>query len=154
MLWPSDPKLNIVRIQLNHVRPHISPSPSLDISMAITIKVRNRDFFSLNYDSLVVSIGYRGRQLGFVNSNNGFLRSRASSYVNATLVLDGIQIIHDVFYLIEDLAKGEIPFDTVTQINGNLGLFFFDIPIKGKVSCEVYVNTANQTIMHQDCYPE
>ncbi|PIA65067.1 hypothetical protein AQUCO_00100506v1 [Aquilegia coerulea] len=153
-LWPSDPKLHIVRIQLNHVRPHLSPSPSLDISMDIVIKVRNRDFFSFNYDSLVVSIGYRGRKLGFVNSNNGVLKARASSYVNATLVLDGIQVIHDVFYLIEDLAKGEIPFDTVTEVNGTLRLFFFDIPIKGKVSCEVNVNTDNQTIIRQDCYPE
>ncbi|KAL5729283.1 hypothetical protein ACHQM5_002257 [Ranunculus cassubicifolius] len=153
-LYPSDPHINIARLQLNHIHPHLSPTPSLDISLALTIKVRNRDFFSFDYDSLVVSIGYRGRQLGFVKSDQGFLRARASSYVNATLVLDGIRVMSDVVYLIEDLCKGRIPFDTVTEVKGKVGLLFFDVPIKSKVSCEVSVDTANQTIVRQDCYPE
>lgn len=82
------------------------------------------------------------------------MRARGSSYVNATLVLDGLEVIHDVFYLLEDLARGLIPFDTDTEVEGTLGLFFFKIPIKAKASCEVYVNTNNQTIVRQDCSPE
>ncbi|KAL0017392.1 hypothetical protein SO802_004461 [Lithocarpus litseifolius] len=72
----------------------------------------NRDLFSI--DSLNVSVGYRGREQG----------SRASSYVNATLDLNRLEVSHDVFYLLEDLAKGLIPFDTNTQVNGVLGFFF------------------------------
>lgn len=58
------------------------------------------------------------------------MRARGSSYVNATLDLNGFEVIHDVFYLLEDLAKGVIPFDTVTEVNGALGFFFFNIPLK------------------------
>ena len=65
------------------------------------------------------------------------MRARASSYVNATLDLDGLVVIHDVFYLLEDLAKGVIPFETDTQVNGVLGFFFFKIPLK------VYNNSIN-----------
>ncbi|CAL2275005.1 unnamed protein product [Prunus armeniaca] len=153
-LFPSDPTLQLVRLKLNHVRVNSSPRPTLDLSFSLTIRVRNRDFFSLNYDSLRVTVGYRARELGFVSSDGGRVRARGSSYVNATLVLDGLEVIHDVFYLLEDLARGVIPFDTDTEVEGTLGLFFFKIPIKAKASCEVYVNTNNQTIVRQDCSPE
>ncbi|XP_062010614.1 uncharacterized protein LOC133727003 isoform X1 [Rosa rugosa] len=153
-LFPSDPALELARIHLNHVGVHSSPKLTLDLSFWLTIRVRNRDFFSLDYDSLVVKIGYRGRELGFVSSAGGRVRARGSSYVNATLVLDGLEVIHDVFYLLEDLARGVIPFDTDTEVDGTVGLFVFKIPIKGRASCEVYVNTNNQTVVRQDCYPE
>ncbi|KAF8407036.1 hypothetical protein HHK36_006161 [Tetracentron sinense] len=129
-LWPSDPDLSVVRLHLNHLRIQKFPFISLDISLPLTIKVRNRDFFSLDYNSLVVSIGYRGKQLGFVNSNQGHVRARGSSYVNATLQFDGIELLFDTFYLLEDLAKGSIAFDTVSEVKGKLGLFFFDFPLK------------------------
>ncbi|KAG7984313.1 hypothetical protein I3843_04G153800 [Carya illinoinensis] len=165
LLYPSDPTIKLARVRLNHVRVKSSHGLSLDrvksshglsldLSFSLTIKVYNRDFFSLDYNSLVVSVGYRGRELGFVSSQGGRVRARASSYVNATLDLNGYEVIHDAFYLIEDLARGVIPFDTDTEVNGVLGLFFFQIPLKARVSCEVYVNSNNQTIVRQDCYPE
>lgn len=103
---------------------------------------------------MVVSVGYRGRELGFVTSAGGRVKATGSSYLNATLDLNGFEVMYDVFYLLEDLARGVIPFDTVSQVNGALGFFFFKIPIKAKLSCEVYVNTSDQTVVHQDCYPE
>ncbi|CAH9122820.1 unnamed protein product [Cuscuta epithymum] len=92
--------------------------------------------------------------LGNVTSDDGHLKARASSYVNATLDLQGVEIFSDVISLIEGVAKGSITLDTVTQINGQLGLFSFDIPLQGNVSCEIVVDTNNQTISHQNCYPE
>ncbi|KAI9128968.1 hypothetical protein K1719_000451 [Acacia pycnantha] len=65
-----------------------------------------------------------------------------------------VKVIHDVFYLLEDLAKGVIPFDTETRVEGNLRLLFLNFPLKAMVSCLVYVDTNNQTVMRQDCYPE
>ncbi|GLT61464.1 hypothetical protein SLA2020_341680 [Shorea laevis] len=152
-LYPSDPDLQLVRLRLNNFRVNSPPKLTLDLSFSLTIKVQNRDFFSLYYDRLVVSVGYRGRELGLVSSEGGRVRARATSYINTTLDLDGLEVIEDAIYLIEDWARGVIPFDTDTQVKGLLGLFFFKIPLKAKVSCEVYVNTNNQTIVHQDCYP-
>lgn len=57
------------------------------------------------------------------------MRARGSSYVNASLKLNGLEVIHDVIYLIEDLIKGVIPFDTVTMVKGELGVLFFEIPL-------------------------
>ncbi|KAL6974387.1 hypothetical protein U1Q18_028568 [Sarracenia purpurea var. burkii] len=152
ILYPADPDLTLVRLNLSHIQVRTSPPPTLDLDLSLTLKVRNRDFFSLNYSSIIVAIGYRGRELGFVTSNGGRIRARGSSYVNATLVIDGFEFIHDVVYLIEDLARGSISLDTDSVVKGTIRFFFVDIPIKGRVSCEVYVNTNNQTITRQDCY--
>jgi hypothetical protein len=154
LLFPSDPTLTLVRLRLDKIKVLTSPHLSLDLDLSLTLRVRNRDFFSLKYDSLVVSIGYRGRQLGVVTSDGGKIRARGSSYVNATLVLDGVAVVHDVVYLVEDLARGLIPFDTESEVKGTVGILFVDVPIKARISCEVYVSTNDQTVTHQDCYPE
>ncbi|TQE09204.1 hypothetical protein C1H46_005139 [Malus baccata] len=75
-------------------------------------------------------VRYRTRELGFERSNEGCIRAKASSYVNATLVIDRLKVLHDVLYLLEDLANGVIPFDTGMEVDGSLGLLFFKIPIK------------------------
>ncbi|CAL9088456.1 unnamed protein product, partial [Musa acuminata var. zebrina] len=56
------------------------------------------------------------------------VRARQVSNVDVELELDRIQVIHDMFHLIEDYMSGSIPFDTITKVQGQLRLFFFDIP--------------------------
>ncbi|CAN4088921.1 unnamed protein product [Withania somnifera] len=153
-LWPSDPELSIARLRLCHLKIHTFPKIAIDLTLDVTAKIRNKDFYSVSFRSLGISIGYRGKQLGYVVSDHGRIKARASSYVNATLELTDVSIFSDAIPLIEDLAKGSITFDTVTEIGGELGLVLFDIPIKGKVSCEIVVDTRNETISHQNCYPE
>ncbi|KAL3639733.1 hypothetical protein CASFOL_014701 [Castilleja foliolosa] len=154
VLWPSDPKLSVVRLSLDRLHFHTTPKISLDVTLDVTVRVWNKDFYSVDYDSLDVSIGYRGKRLGSMTSDGGSIKARQSSYVNATLQLNAAEVLSDAIYLIEDLARGAITFDTESEITGKLGLFFFDLPIKAKISCEVIVNTRNQTITHQNCYPE
>lgn len=129
LLWPSDPGVSVARLKLRGFRVHPFP-PSLDISLDLIVKVQNRDFYSVDYDALVVSIAYRRKRLGYVTSDEGHLKARASSYINATLELKGIEIITDVLPLIEDVARGSVTFDTVTEISGQLGLFLLDLPLQ------------------------
>lgn len=130
LLFPSDPQLKLVRLRLNHIKVNSDHHLSLDLSLSLTLKVRNPDFFSVKYDALDVSIAYRGKKLGFVDSDGGRIKARGSSYVNATLLVDGFEVLHDFFYLIEDVAAGKVPFDTVSTIKGEFGLFFLKIPIR------------------------
>ncbi|XP_008801697.1 uncharacterized protein LOC103715738 [Phoenix dactylifera] len=153
-LWPSDPDVRVVRLRLDRVHVSTSPAVSLAVSMGLEVRVQNKDFFSLDYDSIVVSIGYRGRRLGSVTSKGGHVRARGVSYVDAELHIDGIEVINDALYLIEDFVRGSIPFDTITKVGGKLHFFFFDIPIQGRISCSVHVSAQNETVVRQDCYPE
>ncbi|KAK8483253.1 hypothetical protein V6N13_107213 [Hibiscus sabdariffa] len=150
-LYPSKPSLKLARVRLNRVGANPSPKITLDLSFSLTVLVCSRDLFSLDYEKLVVSVGYRGKELGVVNSEGGQVVARGSSYVNATLDLDGFVVVHDVVYLIQDWAKGVIPFDTTTMVDGVLGVFPLKFPLKAKVSCGVFVNTINQKVAHQDC---
>ncbi|XAR50627.1 hypothetical protein NMG60_11004997 [Bertholletia excelsa] len=153
-LWPSDPDLKIVRLHLERV--HISTVPviAVDVTLGLTVRVRNVDIYSIDYRSLVVSIGYRGRELGFVTSGHGHVRPKGSSYVDATLQLDGVEVLVDVILLLEDLVRGSLQLDTVTEFRGHVGLFFFQIPVEAKVSCEIHINIRNQTVIRQNCYSE
>ncbi|XP_058226866.1 uncharacterized protein LOC131335502 isoform X2 [Rhododendron vialii] len=153
-LYPSDPDLKILRLRLDRIHVQTTPFIAIDVTLGLTVKIRNVDFYSLDYRSLTVSIGYRGKQLGFVTSDGGHVRARGSSYVDATLELNGVEVISDVILLLEDLARGLVPFDTVTEVRGRLGVFFLQLPLKAKVSCEVKVNIRNQTIIRQNCYPK
>lgn len=154
LLWPSDPDVSIVRFHLHRFRIRTFPIISLDVNLHLTVKIRNKDFYSLDYDSLIFAIGYRGKQLGLVRSNHGHVRPRGSSYANASLALSGVEILADVIPLLEDIRRGEITFDTVSEVDGQLGLFFVKLPIGAKVSCELNVDIHNQIIERQNCYPQ
>ncbi|KAK4590610.1 hypothetical protein RGQ29_020963 [Quercus rubra] len=151
-LWPCNPDVKIMRFKLNRVHVHTFPRVAVDISIFVTVRVRNTDVYSMDYAFLDVGVGYRGKRLGHVRSESGHVTSRGSSYVDAVLEFDGVELLSDVVYLLEDLAKGTVPFDTVTEIKGHLGVYILQVPLMAKVSCEVLVNTVNQTIAHQNCY--
>ncbi|KAL6637649.1 hypothetical protein ACP70R_025221 [Stipagrostis hirtigluma subsp. patula] len=153
LLWPSDPDVSLARVRLAHVSVAARPAVAVNISAALKVRVRNPDLFALDYTRLDVTIGYRGAPLGTVTSGGGRVRAHAVSYVDADLHLDGIRVVEDAIYLLEDLARGSVPFDAVAEVEGHLRFFFLSIPVKGRVSCVVHVNPHDQTIVHQDCYP-
>lgn len=68
--------------------------------------------------------------LGSMKSTGGHINARGSSYVNATLRLDAVEVLTSAIFLLEDLVRGSITFDTDTEISGELGLFFVDLPLK------------------------
>ncbi|PON45588.1 Late embryogenesis abundant protein, partial [Parasponia andersonii] len=128
--WPSDPDVKIVRMRLKSVHVHRVPHVAVDVSVFLTVRVQNTDVYSMDYSQLEVAVGYRGKRLGHVRSERGHVRARGSSYVDAELDLDGVEIFSDVVFLLEDLAKGTVPFDTVTEVKGQLGLFFLHFPLQ------------------------
>ncbi|KAJ6394558.1 hypothetical protein OIU77_023709 [Salix suchowensis] len=128
--WPSDPTVKVVRLRLDRIHIHTLPIINVDISLYVTLKVRNVDVYSMDFRSLDVAVKYRGKRLGHVS------------------------VLSDVVSLLDDLARGTVPFDTVTEVSGRLGLFFFGFPLEAKLFCAVLVNTNNQTIVRQTCYPE
>ncbi|KAL8458223.1 hypothetical protein ACS0TY_035925 [Phlomoides rotata] len=154
LLWPSHPEVSVVRLRLDRLHINTRPKVSLDLTLDLTVRIRNQDFYSMDYDSLLVAIGYRGKQLGYVTSDGGYIKAREASYVNATLQLERVEILTDVVLLLEDLAKGAITFDTESEIGGKLYAFFLDLSLKTKMKCEVVVNTKVKTISSQSCYPE
>lgn len=154
LLWPADPDVSVARLRLAHISVVARPAVAVNISAALKVRVRNPDLFALDYSRLDIDIGYRGKPLGRVTSGGGSVSARAVSYIDADLDLNGIRVVEDAIYLLEDLARGSIPFDTVVAVEGHLRFLFFTIPVQGRISCVVHVNPHDQTIVHQDCYPK
>lgn len=116
--------------------------------------MRNADLYSMDYAALEVAVEYRGKRLGHVRSEHGHVRALGSSYVEAEMDFNGVGVLSDVVLMLEDLAKGTVPFDTVTEVTGEIGLFFIKFPLKTKISCEILVDRKSQSIMRQNCYPK
>lgn len=104
------------------------------------IKIRNPDVYSLSYKSLNVSVEYRGEELGFVTSDDGNVKAFGTSFIDATLVLNGYEVVSEAVFLIEDLFRGEIPFTTTSEIRGSLGVLLFNLPISVCISSYYLVN--------------
>ncbi|KAB2081470.1 hypothetical protein ES319_A05G134100v1 [Gossypium barbadense] len=83
IFWPSDPDVKIVRMHVNRMKIHTVPIIALDMSLLITLKVRNSDVYSMDFTSLDVAVGYRGKMLGHVTSEQGHVKALGSSYVEA-----------------------------------------------------------------------
>jgi hypothetical protein len=130
LLWHADPDISVARLRLEHVSVAARPAVAVNISAALKVRVRNPDLFALDYSRLAVDIGYRGSKLGRVTSGGGRVRARAVSYIDADLHLDGIRVVEDAFYLLEDLARGSVPFDTIVEVEGHLQFFFISLPVK------------------------
>lgn len=147
LLWPADPDVSLARLRLAHVSVVARPAVAVNISAALKVRVRNPDFFALEYSRLDVDIGYRGARLGRVTSGGGRVRARAVSYVDADLQLDGIRVVEDAIYLLEDLARGSVPFDTVVEVEGHLHLFFLSVPVKVRAFGTLCVDCFRYTII-------
>ncbi|KAK7271901.1 hypothetical protein RJT34_28168 [Clitoria ternatea] len=151
IFWPSDPMLKIVGLKVKRMKVHPMPHITVDISMLLTLRVHNVDVYSMNFGAINVVVAYRGKKLGHVTSNKVHVRARGSSYVDADVEFSGISVVPEIIMLLEDVAKGIVPFDTISQVRGQLSLLFFQIPIEAKLSCEVLVSLLNQTIVRQHC---
>ncbi|KAL2319420.1 hypothetical protein Fmac_028389 [Flemingia macrophylla] len=92
----------------------------------------------------------RGKMLGHISSMKVHVRPWGSSYAEADVEFVGISVLPELVTLLEDLSKGIVPFQTISQARGHLSLFFYHFPMnKAKLSCEVLVGVLNQTIVRQ-----
>lgn len=103
---------------------------TIDVSMSVTIKVQNVDVYAMDYEALEVAVGYRGRRLGQATFQQGYVRALGSSYLDAEVEFNEVGVFSDVVLLLEDLAKGTVPFDTVTEVQGRLGFLVFQFPLQ------------------------
>lgn len=130
-LWPSDPDIQIVRLNIDRIKASVHPIPYMDIWMHLRLKVRNPNFVSVDYEPAVTSIAYRGRLLEFATSGKTSVDSRGVSYVEATLRFNEIRVMQDVeYYFNDDLEKGIFPLDTTTEIDGTVQILLLSVPVK------------------------
>ncbi|KAL9323121.1 hypothetical protein ACSQ67_011174 [Phaseolus vulgaris] len=106
VLWPSGPDLKIVGLKLRRIKVHPVPPITVDISMLLTLRVRNADVYFMDLGAVNVAVAYRGKMLGHVRSREVHVRARGSSHVEADVEFAGISVLPELVLLLEDVAKG------------------------------------------------
>lgn len=131
-LWPSDPQVRLSWLGVRSIRavPNRHGGIAVDVDMDLRVYIYNRDFLPLDYDNITVDITYRGQPLGTKVAVGPRLESRGESYVDAWVRLDGIWVLQDTSFLLEDIAKGRIPLDTTTLMQGRIHLHSMDFPVE------------------------
>lgn len=111
-------------------RPRYSPSSSRSLSSS-RFEIGTSSVWTIILSMFWLGTEAIGREPGLVSFHGGKLRARWWSYVNVSLELNGLEIIHEVVYLIEDLARGVIPLNTNTKVSLNSfsSLFFSFISV-------------------------
>ncbi|XP_074312550.1 uncharacterized protein LOC141648034 [Silene latifolia] len=150
-LSPSDETrmMNTMEVTLRHIRVHEGSLtlPTVDVALNATVEVRNGAMYSLNYTTLHMEVGYRGKGVGNDTLGEGrHVSEMGSSYVDAMVELDGVEVDSN------DVAKGMIQFNTVAHVDGFLS-FMEHVPLKAKYTCAIDVDITEQKISRQICYP-
>ncbi|KAJ7565531.1 hypothetical protein O6H91_02G064200 [Diphasiastrum complanatum] len=132
LLWPRNPNVEVTRtdlqgISLNTLQSNGSlfPTVFLNVDMTLDLQIMNPNLFGINYDLLTVHIMYRGHEIAVVNSTGGRIPARSIAHSTATMNLQGLQVLHDIPFLLIDMADNRLPLDTLTIFAGTVEIFFF-----------------------------
>jgi hypothetical protein len=90
----------------------------LNISLDVILKIRNRNFAGVFYDSLNVDILYRGSELGDAKLKGGHIVARGTVEVPAVLNLEAREILENASELIVDVAHRKVPLTMRTRLIG------------------------------------
>uniref|UniRef100_A0A0E0Q5G2 Late embryogenesis abundant protein LEA-2 subgroup domain-containing protein n=1 Tax=Oryza rufipogon TaxID=4529 RepID=A0A0E0Q5G2_ORYRU len=120
-------------LRLDRFRVNPPPLPSVDLHLALRLRVRNPGLvLPLRYRAVSAAVSYRGHLLGSAAARpgSGELGARGTTYADAEVWVDAGRVVDDVIDLIGDLAAGSLPLEIVTEVVGAVRVFRFDIPVK------------------------
>lgn len=133
LLWPTAPEVEVKDISLDGIdisqddddsSSSIIPSFTLDVTLELVVQITNKNLYGLTYDHIRVHVLYRGDEIAQVQADGGSVPSQSVTNATATVDLQGKQILDNFGDLWSDISNRSVPFVTVTQLTGNLDLFF------------------------------
>ncbi|MQL87523.1 hypothetical protein Taro_020064, partial [Colocasia esculenta] len=132
ILWLSQPKLNVVRVHLNHM--NISSQDtnivSLDASMDLEVKIQNQDIMPYSYNLVSIFIGYQGVWLQPTVTNERFVNTPGVSYFEATVGLNGTQALGTSLEPHGNIKEGLVPLDIVIEVGANYHFLYVYVPVQ------------------------
>ncbi|KAG4399309.1 hypothetical protein JHK82_021946 [Glycine max] len=153
-IWPWYPELKIERMEVKRVKVRPVPPVGADVSISMSVRVRNRDIYWMEMREVDVGMKYRRKKMGHVELKGWQVKGWSSTHVEAEVVFAELPS-SQVPYLLEDVAKGKVYFRTVVELSGQFGILSFRTPLplefKTILACEILVNTKNHSIILQHC---
>lgn len=156
-LWPRTLEMTVAEMDLSKIHFNVKkgdsfiPQVFLDLTLDLRLQARNPNFFGVTYENVTVSILFEDDELAQVESFGAKLDALSTSYADATLDLHSYRIASNVLRLLADVASRAVPLQTVTTCKGYINMLFLQIPLEGKVTCNLVVNPQDEVIISQDC---
>ena len=148
VLWPTPPDVQLehwkligINIDSKEEGRSIIPVVHLNISLDVILKIRNRNFAGVFYDSLSVEILYRGAELGDAKLKGGHIVARGTVEVPAVLNLEATEILENASELIVDVAHRKVPFTMRTRLIGAVDF----------VALQPHVDVCKSCLQFLDC---
>ncbi|PWA93733.1 Late embryogenesis abundant protein, LEA-14 [Artemisia annua] len=149
------PVTTVNSVVLNDVNATVNLVPlrvSLNISLDITITVRNPNKVGITYQNSSAALRYKGRDIGNVPIPAGKIGSDDSKKMNLTLTIFADRLLTDID-VYGDVISGNFPVSTHTKITGKVRILnLFNIHVVSTSTCDLEIDVLNQKIAKQNCH--
>lgn len=124
--------------------------PSLNMTLAASLSVKNPNYVSFKFTNTTTVINYGGNTVGVARSPPGNAKARRTMKMNMTVDVIPEQIV-TVNGLARDLLSGALTVTSVTEISGRVKIVGIKKHVDVRMECQITVNITSQQIDLLDC---
>ncbi|KAK9067755.1 hypothetical protein SSX86_011866 [Deinandra increscens subsp. villosa] len=126
---------------------------SVNISLDITISVKNPNRVGVTYRDSSAALRYRGREIGDVPIPGGKIGSGETKRLNLSLTVFADRLLSDVGDVYGDVMSGKFPLSSYTRISGRIRVLnMFNIHVSSTSTCDLKIDILNRKIVNQSCH--
>ncbi|GJV27756.1 late embryogenesis abundant protein, LEA-14 [Tanacetum coccineum] len=149
------PVTTVNSVVLNDVNATVNLIPlrvSLNVSLDVTITVRNPNKVGFSYQNSSAALRYKGHDIGNVPIPAGKIGSDDSKQINLTLTIFADRLLTNID-VYGDVISGNFPVSTYTKIKGKVRILnLFNIHVVSTSTCDLKIDVLNQKIAKQSCH--
>ncbi|XP_023728383.1 uncharacterized protein LOC111876087 [Lactuca sativa] len=130
----------------------IPPMVSVNVSLDISISVKNPNKVGIKYRNSSATLRYKGKDIGDVPIPAGMIGAGDTKQMNLTVTVfvDRLATDLDIY---GDVISGNLPLSTYTRISGKVRILnLFNIHVVSTSTCNLKIDILNRRIEDQNCH--
>ncbi|CAI9301696.1 unnamed protein product [Lactuca saligna] len=130
----------------------IPPMVSVNVSLDISISVKNPNKVGIKYRNSSTAVRYKGKDIGDVPIPAGMIGGGDTKQLNLTVTVfvDRLATDLDIY---GDVISGNLPLSTYTRISGKVRILnLFNIHVVSTSTCNLKIDILNRKIAYQNCH--
>ncbi|KAG1365598.1 hypothetical protein COCNU_12G005980 [Cocos nucifera] len=152
---PRDPTMKLVSARVEGVFPRLS-LPAVRIELNVTLElevlVHNPNRAAFDYAEGHTVLYYHGAQVGDADLEPGRVPPRGDGHVQVRFTVEADRFATKFLSLIADVAAGEVPFDSSTEIPGRVTILgFIKRHVVAESECHIGIGVPKLRVKSQEC---
>ncbi|KAI3507272.1 hypothetical protein L1887_22181 [Cichorium endivia] len=149
------PVTTVNSVVLKDVNASVSLIPlrvSVNVSLDISISVKNPNKLGMKYRNSSAALRYEGKDIGNVPIPAGTIGSGETKQLNLTVTVFVDRLVRDVD-VYGDVISGSLPLSTYTRVSGKVRILnLFNIHVVSTSTCNLKIDILKQRITDQNCH--